>query len=311
MKSLFLVFTLVSIVAALSPIRQEQIISKINSINANWVAGPNPYSLSKVMKGSYQGRENDPNPLPYADIVPANTIPASFDSRTQWPGCIGPILNQGECGSCWAFGTCETLSDRFCIHSNGSVMVSLSELDLVACDTNDDGCDGGWPSTAWMYAQSAGLVTNECIPYNDTIPTCPPSQQPCLQFVNTPACPTQCSNGENWKSLLHYAKTSYAVSQKVADIQTEMMTNGPVQAVFSVYEDFLTYKSGVYKHLTGQYVGGHSVKIIGWGVLSGQAYWLVQNSWTSTWGDDGYFMILRGVDECGIESGIVAGMPKL
>jgi cathepsin B len=263
------------------------------------------------MRGTYQGRENDPNPLPFADIVPAQTIPASFDSRTQWPGCIGDILNQGECGSCWAFGTCETLSDRFCIHSNGSVVVSLSELDLLACDTNDDGCDGGWPSTAWLFAQKSGLVTNECIPYNETIPTCPPAQQPCLNFVNTPPCPTKCSSGQDWKSLLHYAASSYAVSQKVTDIQTEMMTNGPVQATFSVYEDFLSYKTGVYKHLTGQYVGGHSVKIIGWGELNSEAYWMVQNSWTDTWGDDGYFMILRGVDECGIESAIVAGLPKL
>jgi cathepsin B len=52
----------------------------------------------------------------------------------------------------------------------------------------------------------------------------------------------------------------------VADIQTEILTNGPVEASFNVYEDFLTYKSGVYHHITGTNLGGHSVKIIGWGV---------------------------------------------
>jgi len=57
------------------------------------------------------------------------------------------------------------------------------------------------------------------------------------------------------------------------------MTNGPVEASFDVYEDFLTYKSGVYNHVTGKDLGGHSIKILGWGVEGGVSYWLVANSW--------------------------------
>lgn len=87
------------------------------------------------------------------------------------------------------------------------------------------------------------------------------------------------------------------------------MTNGPVEASFTVYQDFLTYKSGVYVHKTGSAVGGHAIKIMGWGVLNNQPYWLCANSWNNQWGDNGFFMILRGVNECGIESNIVAGMP--
>jgi len=175
----------------------------------------------------------------------------------------------------------------------------------------DDGCEGGWPSNAWYFAQNTGLVTHECIPYNESIPTCPPEKQPCLHFVPTPPCPSKCTNGQEWNSIIHYAASSYAINATVAAIQMEMMANGPVQAVFTVYQDFLHYKSGVYQHVHGNEVGGHSVKIIGWGVLGGKDYWLVQNSWTTTWGDDGYFMILRGVDECGIEDSIVAGLPLL
>jgi len=294
--------------------RLEQIVSQINHKDVGWIAHlDNPYSLNKVMKGSFVGRENDPNKLPFRTFSSEEAIlqvPTSFDSRQMWPGCIGPVLNQGECGSCWAFGTAETLSDRFCIHSNSTIMVSLSELDLVACDKTNMGCNGGWPSYAWEYAQDTGLVTNECIPYNDSIPTCPPEQQPCLNFVNTPPCPKRCSNGDEWNNDLHYAASSYAISQNVTEVQIEMMTNGPIQATFSVYEDFLTYKSGVYQHLTGDYVGGHSVKIIGWGTMNSRDFWLVQNSWTTYWGDDGMFMILKGVDECGIESGLISGLPK-
>ena len=85
------------------------------------------------------------------------------------------------------------------------------------------------------------------------------------------------------------------------------MTYGPVEAAFTVYADFPTYKSGVYKHVSGGMLGGHAIKIIGWGVENGQDYWIVVNSWNETWGDNGTFKIARGDDECGIEDGIVAG----
>jgi cathepsin B len=89
------------------------------------------------------------------------------------------------------------------------------------------------------------------------------------------------------------------------------MNHGPVEAAFSVYEDFLLYKSGVYKHTTGQELGGHAVKMLGWGVENGNKYWLMANSWNTDWGDNGFFKIARGNDECGIESELVAGEAKL
>lgn len=86
------------------------------------------------------------------------------------------------------------------------------------------------------------------------------------------------------------------------------MTYGPVEAAFTVYSDFPTYKSGVYKHGSGtSALGGHAIKILGWGVEDGEAYWLVANSWNETWGDNGYFKIARGSNESGIEDNIVAG----
>lgn len=69
------------------------------------------------------------------------------------------------------------------------------------------------------------------------------------------------------------------------------MTNGPVEAAFNVFEDFFDYSSGVYKHTTGGYAGGHAVKILGWGHEDGMDYWLVANSWGRDWGLDGYFKI--------------------
>lgn len=82
---------------------------------------------------------------------------------------------------------------------------------------------------------------------------------------------------------------------------------GITRAVFS----FEHYTSGVYVHTAGKNLGGHAVKLIGWGTDAGTPYWLIANSWNSDWGENGFFRIIRGVNECGIESGGVAGEPKV
>ena len=70
---------------------------------------------------------------------------------------------------------------------------------------------------------------------------------------------------------------------------------------FTVYKDFMSYKKGVYTHETGSVMGGHAVKILGWGHddKSGLDYWICANSWGPKWGEDGYFRIAFG--ECGID----------
>jgi len=296
--------------------RRDDLINLVNTKKVGWKAGINEFIRDHTHAKRLMGTILDePHPLPKLsarerEIHSTVTPPSSFDSRTAWPGCIGEVMNQAECGSCWAFGCSESLSDRFCIHSNGTINVTLSPLDLVTCDRLSQGCNGGSPGQAWSFTKVEGIVTYACYPYNASIPTCPPQQQPCLKFVATPACKPECVNNETWAASKHYSRKVYGVPDNINDIETEIYTNGPVEAAFEVYEDFLTYKSGVYQHINGSLVGGHAVKIIGWGVDSGEDYWLVQNSWTTYWGMDGYFMILKGVDECGIESAITAGLPR-
>ncbi len=95
-------------------------------------------------------------------------------------------------------------------------------------------------------------------------------------------------------------------------IMTEIMKHGSVTAAFNVYKDFMSYKGGVYEHKFGEVLGGHAVKFVGWGVDDdGTKFWRVANSWDTTWGEGGYFRIVRGKNECGIEGGIVAGTPKV
>lgn len=128
-----------------------------------------------------------------------------------------------------------------------------------------------------------------------------------------PECSKTCRN-KNYKIAFktdkHYGRKFYGVPNKMEQIQLEIMKNGPVQAAFRVYEDFYHYKSGVYQHVTGKMLGGHAVKIIGWGVENEVPYWLVSNSFNTDWGDKGYFKILRGSNHCEIEKIVKAGIPK-
>jgi cathepsin B len=102
-------------------------------------------------------------------------VPESFDARNQWKSCIHPIRNQAQCGSCWAFGSSEAFSDRACIASKGKVNTVFSAEDLVACDSSNFACNGGYLNKAWEYIEKEGLVTESCDPYtsgNGSVPSC-------------------------------------------------------------------------------------------------------------------------------------------
>jgi cathepsin B len=78
---------------------------------------------------------------------------------------------------------------------------------------------------------------------------------------------------------------------------------------FTVYQDFMNYKSGVYKHVSGNVLGGHAVKIVGWGQENGTNYWICANSWGTSWGENGFFRIAWG--QCGIDSAVYGCAPQL
>ena len=297
---------------------------------SSWRAGVNLRFWNQTLqniKGQMGVLPNSPVKLPPTDIEAASSIPDSFDAREQW-GSMCPstkeVRDQAACGSCWAFGAVEAMTDRICIASKGANQVHISAEDLMSCCgfSCGSGCEGGYPEAAWQFWKRSGLVTGGnyntmqgCSPY--TIPNCDHhctgKYQPCGATVPTPSCKRSCLSGYNktYTQDKHFGASAYSVPSNVAKIQTEIMTNGPVEAAFSVYEDFLTYKSGVYAHQSGQLLGGHAIKILGWGVDNGVNYWIVANSWNEDWGNQGFFNIKRGVDECGIESQIVAGLPRL
>jgi cathepsin B len=259
-------------------------------------------------------------------------IPESFDARTAWPQCaniIGHVRDQSNCGSCWAFGSTEAFNDRHCI-ATGDNKTLFSPEDTVSCCTGltcsfSMGCNGGQPAGAWNWFTKVGVSTGGDWEDNGKGTTCKPySMQTCAHHVDppagmvacptlpeykTPTCTSTCSEstyGTAYKADKHFASSSYSV-KGVQNMQLELMEKGTLSVSLTVYEDFESYTSGVYKHVTGKNLGGHAIKMIGWGVDNGTPYWLCVNSWNPSWGENGTFRILRGSNECGIEGGVVAG----
>jgi len=275
-------------------------IERINTNIKSWVAGANEFFHNFTMTEAAKllGTIIDDRSLTTLPTkeFPSMAVPASFDARTQWKGLIHPIRNQARCGSCWAFAASEVLSDRFAIATKKASPV-LSPQDLVACDKTDMGCQGGRLNDAWNYLKTTGIVTDACDPYTAGTGT-------------RGTCLTKCKDSEPFKK--YKSKDAYKVTG-VANIQKEIMTNGPVEVAFTVYGDFMKYKSGVYHKAWWELIpkGGHAVKMMGWGTEGGQDYWLVANSWDTTWGDQGTFKIRRGHNECGIESQVYAGHPDI
>ncbi|GBG68239.1 hypothetical protein CBR_g2790 [Chara braunii] len=306
------------------PVLDEDIVAAVNQHEgAGWKAGFNErlegmsvrdfrtLCGARKSKGTASLLRSPSAASAAAAAAAGSELPAQFDSRQRWPQCssISDILDQGHCGSCWAFGAVEALSDRMCIAFNDTQ--ELSENDLLACCGFfcGDGCEGGYPLQAWTYFMTDGVVSTSCDPYFDRKGCHHPGCEP---LFPTPTCERHCSQqDQSWDSSKRYVSDVYTVGPAVEEIMYEVYTNGPVEVSFSVFQDFAHYKSGVYWHVTGDYLGGHAVKLIGWGTEGGVDYWLCVNSWNRSWGDDGYFKIRRGTDECGIEEEVVAGTPSL
>ena len=270
------------------PVVTKEMVDHVNS-NGSWTAsldwvGNMTVGQAKKLMGLHAAK----NDYPVAKLGALEkylTIPASFDARTQWPKCVGAIRNQGDCGSCWAFSATEVLADRTCIDSNAATTVVLSPQWLVSCDKTNNGCGGGNLPTVWKYLESHGVPADSCDPYSSG------------DNDESGSCSANCSK--------FYKATDIKQYSTPATIQAGLIAGGPIQTGFTVYQDFMSYKSGVYTHKTGAEVGGHAVKIVGWGKSGSTNYWIVANSWGTSWGIDGFFWIAFG--QCGIDSDAIAG----
>jgi len=283
MASLFLP---VATLTAAHPVRHE-LVDLVNSGNHGWAAvAPEENKFKDFSAQQIRGLMGlrDHGPIAHTSkpgMKILGDIPRDFDARTHWPSCRKDIRDQAHCGSCWAFGAAETLTDNLCVL--GLAPPVLSPQDLVSCDANDHGCHGGTLPSAWSFIKSRGLVSDACIPYTSgdgSNATCP-----------LPGC-----TGSG-ASTPYKCPVDPTFLNSDEQIQAAVMTVGAVEVGFFVMEDFMNYKSGVYHYTSGVQLGGHAVKVVGWGHELEQFYWIVQNSWGSSWGENGFFRIENWHDD--------------
>jgi PKD repeat protein len=206
--------------------------------------------------------------------------PASWDWRTQ--GVVTPIQNQGSCGSCWAFGTIGSYES--CVAVAGGGLDNLSEEWLLDCNTQGYDCGGGWWGYPDMYN---GVPLESCYPYVGSAGTC-----------NT-SCPKYHPMDE-W----YYVGSSSGVPSTTA-IKDAMYEHGPISAAVYVDSYFQAYSSGIFTN-TGSSSPNHAIVLVGWNDTGG--YWILKNSWGTSWGESGYMRIAYGANNVGYSASY--GVPQ-
>jgi len=318
------------------PIDLTHIIEEINSNpNSTWKASEQARfsGMSRRQIKKMMGTVVDPEWVVRAPTVKRSNAsnqapPQSFDTAVNWPECDSLILfarDQSDCGSCWAHGTTEAFNDRKCIATGGADTNMLSVSDTAGCcgakNCLSFDCNGGQVATPWKWFKDVGVVSGG--PYGDnqwcyayTMPEC--AHHVVVQGMEdcslVPTVAPQCLSSCPSNTSIVYANdktqslSNYGFGGDVVAIQNDIMAYGSVSAAFTVYEDFLTYSGGVYYHQSGASLGGHAIKMYGWGydAVSGMNYWMCMNSWNNTWGVNGGFWIEMG--NCGINNEVNAGL---
>ncbi|KAK1284932.1 Vignain [Acorus calamus] len=216
----------------------------------------------------------------YANV---SAVPPSMDWRKR--GAVTPIKDQGQCGCCWAFSAVAATEGITQIKTGK--LISLSEQELVDCDTRgiDQGCSGGLMDNAFEFMiHKGGITTESNYPYQETDGSCNARKAGAIAasikgYEDVPA--------NNEKALLAAA------------------ANQPVSVAIDAGEDaFQFYSSGVFTGECGTDLD-HGVTVVGYGTTTdGTKYWLVKNSWGTSWGEEGYIRMKRDVNAkeglCGI-----------
>jgi cathepsin B len=327
--------------AVLQAIKQfskfTKLVENINTSQSTWKADTDPtfdydatrnkLRASLIFDDTLFPIVQSVGPSPIVSSSPEE-LPVNFVAGTnKWTECaqtINTVPDQGYCGSCWAVASASTMTDRLCISTGGQDKRIISAQDLLEC-CPDCGfqCNGGSIVSAYNYWMNTGIVSGGsymtsgvCKSYGFA-----PCSNPvwrtsdlCTKRNTDVKCRRTCqaSYSRNYPSDQIKGKMAYRISGGEETMKREIFLNGSITAAMMVYEDFMVYKTGVYQkgesNKSNQQLGGHAIRIIGWGVTSeGVKFWLCVNSWGLNWGERGRFKILRGVNHVLIEEYAMAG----
>jgi len=217
--------------------------------------------------------------------------PVSYDWRNH--KAVGPIKNQEQCGSCWAFAAVGNIEGQDAIKHH--TLQNFSEQQIVDCDVNgnDQGCNGGLPEGAFEYVSTAGgLMLTADYPYNGQDST---SGNTCAFVVA--------------KSHVQVKSYVFAPSEDEGIIATFNFQTGPL-AIGINADPFQTYVSGIIDLDADDCDPtqlDHGVTIVGYGASS-EPYWIIKNSWGADWGENGYVRVARGKGTCGVNTHVVTSI---
>jgi hypothetical protein len=173
------------------------------------------------------------------------------------------IRDQSGCGSCVAHATCAMIECTYDVFKGDpGKNLDLSEQDLFSHGGN---CNTGWTFVPAMNTAKNGIPDEACWPYLSGNAPCSDRKNRLTKIVT-------------WTQL-----------RSVDEVKTYIAMNGGVMTGMHVYEDFFYYDSGIYSASYGGYVGDHAVCIVGFN--DAQRYWICKNSWSTEWGESGWFRI--------------------
>jgi len=241
------------------------------------------FTAAKLMPGMITGSKcNWPWHLP----VGQNTAPpASWDWRQK--GAVTPVKDQAQCGSCWAFSTVGAIEGAWFL--GGHPLTSLSEQNLVDCSKSclqsepqlcNSGCGGGlmWLAMGDVIT-AGGIDTEAAYPYAGVDQDC---------AFDPKKVGAQLSN---WTGL----------PNDEVKIAAALVTAGPVSVALNA-DPLMGYTSGIIDDPSCDASGmDHAVLIVGYGTENNKPYWIVKNSWGESFGEKGYFRMVRGKGMCGID----------
>jgi len=245
-------------------------IEKRNAENLGFELGPNQFT--DMTNEEFRALLNRPTsnraPAPADPVL--GDIPNDVDWRDK--GAVQKVKNQGQCGSCWAFSATAAI-ESITFLKNGTLL-DLAEQQLVDCDTTSDGCNGGMESDAieWV-AGHGGQCAQKDYPYTARDGTCKKTCKPIATVTGVHRFSGEPSLASN-------------------------LVNQPCTvAVDAGSADWQSYRGGVYAGRCGKQLN-HAILAVGYTA----DYWIVKNSWGTSWGAQGYIFMKRGSNICGIAS---------
>lgn len=214
----------------------------------------------------------------------------TLDWRTK--GVVNAIKDQGNCGSCWAFSCIQTVESIDCIF-NGGPLLDLSEQSLVDCNYDCFACSGGNPYVAISYivkAQNGKFNLQSEYPYEGVIGNCRFDD---LQKVGSVSGYVTVAEGDE------------------DDLAGKVENNGPASvSVDASSVSFQLYDKGIYDERDCKpNMMTHSIGCVGYGIEGDTKYWIVRNSWGTSWGEEGYMRLIWENNMCGIATMAVVALP--